>query len=158
VQDCCLLWGSRLVIPVPMRQRVLEELHAGHPGVSCMKAIARSVVWWPSIDGEIEANVHGCSECQVNQKAPAAAPMHPWEWPARPWSHIHIDYDGPFLGKKFLIVVDAHSKWMEVELVPAATSAYTIQKLRAMFATHGLPNCWCLTMAQHLPVHNFKNF
>ena len=39
----------------------------------------------------------------------------------------------------FLIVVDAHSKWMEVELVPAATSAHTIQKLRAMFTTHGPP-------------------
>ena len=43
VQDCCLLWGSRLVIPKSMRQRVLEELHAGHPGVSCMKAVARLV-------------------------------------------------------------------------------------------------------------------
>ena len=32
-------------------------------------------VWWPGIDGEIEAMVRGCSECQVNQKAPAAAPM-----------------------------------------------------------------------------------
>ena len=44
VQDCCLLWGSRLVIPEAMRLRVLEELHAGHPGVSRMKAIARSTV------------------------------------------------------------------------------------------------------------------
>lgn len=45
----------------------------------------------------------------------------------------------PFLGKMFLIVVDAHSEWLEVEIVTAATSAHTIQKLRAMFATHGLP-------------------
>ena len=104
-----------------------------------MKAIAQSIVWWPGIDGEIEAKVCGYSECQVNQKAPAAAPMHPWEWPARPWSRIHIDYAGPFLGKMFLIVVDTHSKWMEVELVPAAASAHTIQKIRAMFATHSLP-------------------
>ena len=53
--------------------------------------------------------------------------------------HPLIDYAGPFLGKMFLIVVEAHSKWIEVELVPAATSAHTIQKLRAMFGTHGLP-------------------
>ena len=63
VQDCCLLWGSQSVIPEAMRQRVLEELHAGHPGVSCMKAIARSLAWWPGIDGDIEAKVRGCSEC-----------------------------------------------------------------------------------------------
>ena len=34
VHDCCLLWGSQLVIPETMRLRLLEELHAGHPGVS----------------------------------------------------------------------------------------------------------------------------
>lgn len=37
----------------------------------------------------------------------------------------------------FLIVVDMHSKWLEVEIVQAAVTAHT--KLQAMFATHGLP-------------------
>ena len=127
------------MIPEAMRQRVLEVLHAGHPRVSRMKAIAQNIVWWPGIDGEIEAKVHGCFECQVNQKAQGAVPTHPWEWPSRPWSRVHSDYAGPFLGKMFLIVVDAHSKWVEVEVIPAAAFAHTIQKLRAMFATHGLP-------------------
>ena len=49
------------MIAEPMRQRVLEELHAGHPGVSRTKAIAISVVWWPGINGEIQANFRGCS-------------------------------------------------------------------------------------------------
>ena len=57
MQDCCLLWDSRLVIPEAMRQRVLEELHAGHAGVSRMKVIARSLVWWSDINGEIEVKV-----------------------------------------------------------------------------------------------------
>ena len=86
---------------------MLDELHAGHPRLSCVKVISRSVVWWPGIDGEIEAKVHGCSVCQVNQKAPAAVPMHNREWP---WSRIQNNYAGPFLGKVFLIVVDADSK------------------------------------------------
>ena len=43
------------------------------------------------------------------------------------------------MGKMFLIVVDAYSKWMEVEVVNAATSAVTIEHLQAIFATHGLP-------------------
>ena len=38
-----------------------------------------------------------------------------------------------------LVAVDAHSKWIEVSVVNSATSAITIQKLRSMFATHGLP-------------------
>ena len=63
---------------------MLDELHAGHPGASWMKSIARGVVWWPGIDAEIVTKVQGCSECQLNQKSPVAAPMHPWKWPARP--------------------------------------------------------------------------
>ena len=65
--------------------------------------------------------------------------MQSWEWPTPPWSRLHIDYAGPFQGKMFLVVVDAHSKWMEVSIVTSATTAVTIQNLRRMFATHGLP-------------------
>ena len=37
------------------------------------------------------------------------------------------------------MVVDAHSKWLEVEVVNSATSHATIEKRRSIFATHGLP-------------------
>ena len=43
------------------------------------------------------------------------------------------------MGKMFLVMVDAHSKWLEIEMKSSATSAHTIAKLRCMFATHGLP-------------------
>ena len=49
------------------------------------------------------------------------------------------DYAGPIQGKMLLVAVDAHSKWIEVSVVNSVTSAITIQKLRSMFATHGLP-------------------
>ena len=72
-------------------------------------------------------------ECQEHQKLPAAASLHPWEWPAHPWECLHTDYAGLFLGKMFLMVVDAHSKWLKIEMVPSATSTiYTIAKY--MFA------------------------
>ena len=75
-----------------------------------MKSLARGVVWWPGIDQQLEEKVKRCSLCQANQKSPAHAPLHPWDWPERPWACIHIDYAGPFMGKMFLVVVDAHSK------------------------------------------------
>ncbi|XP_049527605.1 uncharacterized protein LOC125947237 [Dermacentor silvarum] len=33
LQQGCLLWGSRVVIPQSLRCRVLQLLHVGHPGV-----------------------------------------------------------------------------------------------------------------------------
>ena len=43
---------------------VVTELHAGHPGISRMKSLARGLVWWPGLDQEIENIVKQCSSCQ----------------------------------------------------------------------------------------------
>ncbi len=42
IEHDCLLWGIRVIIPTSLRQKLLEALHEGHPGVVRMKAIARS--------------------------------------------------------------------------------------------------------------------
>lgn len=42
-----------------------------------MKTLARSYVWWPSMDKDIEKMVKNCDECQLHQKAPDEAPLHP---------------------------------------------------------------------------------
>ena len=139
IQDGCLLWGSRVVVPKKGREAVITLLHEGHPGVTRMKRLARGYVWWPGMDADIERAVKLCCKCQEHQKLPARAPMHPWEWPDRPWARLHIDYAGPIQGKIILVVVDAHSKWLEALTVTAATSQSTIEKLRMLFATHGLP-------------------
>ena len=118
----------------------MAMLHEGHPGMTRMKAIARGVVWWPGIDAEIEKKVKECPKCQVNQKSPTIAPLHPWEWPSQPWTRLHIDFAGPFDGKMFLVVVDSHSKWLDVIPVSTANSATTIRELRKLFATHGIPD------------------
>ena len=47
VEEGCLLWGYRVLIPRKLRPKLLQELHRDHPGVVRMKAIARSYMWWP---------------------------------------------------------------------------------------------------------------
>ena len=140
VQDGCVLWGSRVVIPLALRPAVIQMLHEGHPGTSRMKALARGVVWWPGMDVELESKVKTCGACQANRKSPPQAPLHPWEWPSKPWSRLHIDFAGPFLGRTFLIVVDAHSKWLEVTPVSSTSSQQVVRVLRNLFSTHGLPD------------------
>ena len=54
----------------------------------------------------------------------------------------------------FVVLVDAHSKWMEVEIVPSTATSNKGRKLRSIFATHGLPetmvsdNSPCFTSAE----------
>lgn len=139
-EDGCVLWGTRVIIPPQGRNQVLNQLHSAHAGISRMKSLGRSFVWWPNFDADLESFVQNCSECQTVRNKPAEAPLHPWEWPDKPWSRLHIDYAGPMMGKMFLIVVDAHSKWLEVCPCASATSAVTIEMLRHIFSTHGLPD------------------
>ena len=140
VHSGCLMWGIRVIVPPKLRPQVLEELHQGHLGVVKMKALARSYIWWPGIDKEIEETAKTCSGCQRMQAEPSTAPVHPWEWPSSPWQRIHIDFAGPFLGCMFLIVVDAHSRWLEIEKMDTTTSTKTIEKLQSLFARYGVPS------------------
>ena len=137
--DGCILWGSRVVIPPQGRKAVLEELHETHPGCSKMKALARSYIWWPKMDQEIESLVQKCSVCQESRSSPPTAPLHPWQWPGLPWSRLHLDFAGPYMGHMFLVIVDAHSKWLDAHIMSSITSAKTIETLRSEFAIHGCP-------------------
>ena len=139
IEDGCVLWGNRVIVPSQGWPQVIAELHKAHPGISRMRALARGYVWWPDMDKELENAVKSCSQWQLYQKAPKEAPLHPWEWPGQPWSRLHIDYAGPYKGHMYLVVIDAYSKWMDVHIMKSTTSAATIEKLREIFATHGLP-------------------
>ena len=126
VQDNCILWGSRVIVPPKLRKNILHELHEAHPGIVMMKAFVRSYVWWPLIDTDIESMVKECNLCQQIHKSPAASPLHPWEWPQEPWNRLHMDYAGPIRDKMLLIIMDAHSKWIDVHITNSST--VTIQK------------------------------
>ena len=102
IEHECLLWGIRVIIPTSLRQKLLEALHEGHPGVVRMKAIARSYMWWSGLDKDVENQAKSCLPCQEQKLNPPAAPLHIWQWPTTPWKRIHIDFAGPFLGKMFL--------------------------------------------------------
>ena len=51
---------------------------------------------------------------------------------------MHLDYAGPISGKMFLVIIDAHSKWLDVKMVNSATSNSTIEHLCSVFSVHGL--------------------
>ena len=138
-QGDAVLWGNRVVIPLKLQGRILKELHCGHPGITRMKALARSYLWWPGLDKCLERCVQDCLPCQATQNAPAPVPLHPWLWPTKPWQRIHVDFAGPFLGRMFLVVVDAHAKWPEIIPMSSTMTSTTINELRHLSAAYGLP-------------------
>ena len=158
IMENCLLWGSRIVLPSIMHSKILNLIHSSHPGVVRMKSLARSYVWWPGIDKQIEKFVSNCKACQVYQNAPHACEPYPWPKPASPWIRIHIDHAGPFNGKLLLIVVDAYSKWVEVRLVNSTNTVSTIKMLRELFSTFGIPEVIVSDNATGFTSEEFKKF
>ena len=158
VEDGCIVWGSRVVIPSKGRGQVKKMLHQGHPGIDRMKRLARGYMWWPGVDQELEECVKTCGTCQINRKTPPVLPLHPWAWPNKPWSRVHIDYCGPYQGKMFLLMIDAHSKWLEVHMTSSSTSATTISLLRKSFATLGLPDVIVSDNATNFTSEEFEIF
>ncbi|UYV69834.1 hypothetical protein LAZ67_7000922, partial [Cordylochernes scorpioides] len=134
----CLVWGMRVVIPPSLRIKMLNCLHETHSGMNKMKAVARSHFWWPNLDTQIEFLVNKCRSCQQSQDGPNKGKWQPWRWSTRPWQRIHID----FANKEninLLIVVDSHSKWIEAIPMRETTTRKTIEQLRRLFSSYGLP-------------------
>ena len=138
IDNECILWGVRVIIPTKLRKTVLDMLHDTHIGSARMKSQARSWMWWPNMDSEIEAMVKACFNCQLHSNKPCKSPLMPWEWPEEPWQRLHLDFAGPFLGKMFLIICDAHSKWLDVRIMSKITASETILELRDVFSVMGL--------------------
>lgn len=137
-QDDCLLWGQRVIIPKSLRHKLLEELHQGHIGISRMKALARSYIWWPELDKDIEDLAASCDQCKRVASMPELAPRHPWQYPSAPWDRVHVDF-GEWNKRHFFVMVDAYSKWPEVRAMSSTTAQHTIEVMQDVFATHGFP-------------------
>ena len=158
VEDGCLLRGTRVIVPPSLRGKVLDQLHDGHPGIVRMKSLVRQYVWWPGLDADLEGRASQCVPCQECRKSPPSAPLHPWEWTKRPRVRVHADYAGPFLGHMFLVLIDSHSKWMEVHMTNFSTTAVTIAKMRSSFATLGLPEQYVTNNGPSFTCEEFAEF
>ncbi|KAF4518755.1 hypothetical protein B566_EDAN006159 [Ephemera danica] len=155
----CLLLGNRVIVPSTLRNAVLKLLHKQHQGMTKMKLVARSYVWWPRLDNDIEELCGTCEVCcQTARLPPKATPM-PWSTPPGPWRRIHIDFAGPDNGKSIFIAVDAFSHWIEAQDTGESYSAKTaIVCLRGMFATHGIPDELVSDNAPAFRAEEFRDF
>ena len=66
----CILWGLRVVVPPNWRRPIMDDLHEGHIGMTRMKGVARSYLWWPGLDQDIECCVIEFAVCMVTLNTP----------------------------------------------------------------------------------------
>ncbi|XP_011871176.1 PREDICTED: uncharacterized protein K02A2.6-like, partial [Vollenhovia emeryi] len=101
------------------------------------RARARCSVWWPRISAELQQLVDSCNTCIQNRPG-RSEPLKPSNFPDRPWQIIAMD-----LFKQgtqwYLLVADFYSRYPEVYPLPNLRSSTIINKLKEIFAHHGIP-------------------
>ena len=139
-ENGCVFYGLRVIIPSTLRNHILKLLHLGHFGMQRMKQLARSTVYWPRIDFDIENLCRKCTSCGQFQNKPDKPSIHPWMMPEKPWSRLHLDHAINFLGRNWLVLVDAYSKYPCIHPTTSTSSKSTTAILEQEFAYFGYPH------------------
>ena len=113
-----VLRGQRIVLPTELQQRAVQIAHEGHQGLVKTKKLLREKVWFPGIDKMAKNLIQNCVACQANSLPDHPQPLQMTPLPPKPWHTVNVDFCGPFpTGEYLLVVIDAHSRFPEVEIV-----------------------------------------
>lgn len=136
--DGILVLDDRIVIPQVERLAVLNQIHSGHFGITKCRARAAQSVWWPNMSQQIAEMVRRCDSCRKESNV-QQVPLLRSEFPNRPWEKLGSDLFY-FDNKWYLLLVDYHSRFIEVALLEDLSSSRVILHLKSMFARHGVPD------------------
>ncbi|UYV65924.1 K02A2.6-like [Cordylochernes scorpioides] len=75
-----------------------------------------------------------------------------------PWHRLHLDLAGPFMGRMFMVLVDAYTKWLEIVNIKDITSRTIIGHIREIFARFGLPEILVTDNGRQFVSSEFEEF
>ena len=151
-----LLRSDRIVIPQSLQQQMLAKLHCGHQGITKCRQRARQSIWWPGINKDIDDMIAKCLICCKHKKQ-NVEPLKPTPFPEYPWQRVATDL---FVWKQtsYLLVVDYYSRYIEIASLRTTNSRGVIQKLKTVFARHGIPECLVSDNGPQFASQEFQQF
>jgi hypothetical protein len=157
VTGSLLLFGSRVIVPLKLRGRVLASLHSGHQGVSSMTSRAMDSVWWPGLQEDIHRLRLRCRLCEANTPTQPRPPPTDLPSPLYPFQQVCADYF-MLAGAQYCVVVDRFSGWPSVFKADKFTSAELVSRLRDYFVTFGAPEEVSTDGASQFTSREFQDF
>lgn len=151
--------GMRIIVPLSLRERVLELAHEGHQGIVKAKDRLRSKVWWPNMNSVVEIHCKKCLRCQTVAPVTTTPLVKTTTMPSKPWRDLAIDLMGPLpTGESLLVTVDYYSRWIEVDVVRNTSSSTIIKCLEKHFTRHGIPETLRTDNGSNLVSHEMEEF
>ena len=157
IQDGLIMKGQRIIIPTALQQEYLQELHLGHPGLEATKARAKETVYWDGMNGKIEETVASCKACNALKPKQQKEPLEPHDVPCLPFEIVATDIF-EWRNESYLVTVDSYSGLYEIDRLRDMTSKTIVQKLKKLFAMHGIPRVLVSDNGRQFVSAEFKEF
>ena len=115
IEDGFVLYGETLFVPPLERERVLQQLHPLHQGITKAQLLMHGCIFWPGINKAIKEVVHQCETCTWFQAQNTIAPLTPTPTPSHSCRMCTTDIL-TLEGVNYLICGDFYSKMISSDV------------------------------------------
>ena len=140
-----------------MRTDMLPKISESHQGIVKSKQRARSILFWPGMNADVENVVSSCVTCQQFRKNQASEPLISHDIPDRSWAKLAVDMFS-IKGTNYLILVDYYFKLPEIAVLPSLCSSAVTDALENIFSRLGIPEELISDNGSNLVSDEFNRF
>ncbi|XP_055539500.1 uncharacterized protein LOC129726612 [Wyeomyia smithii] len=141
-QDGLIFRNDRILVPQPLRRKLIDICHASHNGIEATLKLARANVFWPGMSAQIKEAIQSCATCAKFAASQSNPPMMTHGIPVYPFQFVSMDvFFSDYQGTKraFLVTVDHYSDYFEVNILKDLKLESVIAACKENFARHGKP-------------------
>ena len=133
-----VLKSGLITVPTSMRKEMKKLIHQGHQGAEKCRLRARTALNWPGMSSEIEELVSSCATCLKHRNYQQKEELIQHDILSSPWMKVGLNLF-TLKNKKYTLIVDYYSKYVEICLLPDTSSPSIIMYMKSIFARHGIP-------------------
>ncbi|XP_055920525.1 uncharacterized protein K02A2.6-like [Eupeodes corollae] len=138
VEDGLVFYENRVLVPNNLIKGMLDALHKSHMGITKTLNKAKSTLFWPYMNRDIENMIFKCKKCEKFRSENKKHSLIPHPIPKRPFQKLGMDCLD-YGGRSYLVGMDYYSKWIELHEITDKTASSIIKILNKFFSIHGIP-------------------
>lgn len=121
------------------------------------KRRAKTAVYWPGINADIDQIVSRCETCLKHQAKQPKEPLTITNIPDEPCQKVGTDLFH-LEGKNYLLVIDYLSNYPEIASLPNMSAMCVIKYMKSIFSRQGIAQVFCSDSGPCYTCKEFQNF
>ena len=152
-----LLKEDQIVIPLSLKQRLIDAVHEAHQGLTKTKRFLRTIAWFPNMTKAIETKITDCWPCQVNIDNTRHETIKPTQMTPHIWHTVAIDFSSMSpTGEYNLNFKDENTRRLVIAQTKRITSKAAITASEQVFKVEVVcTNPFLVTIVESVPKSRF---